>query len=280
LSEPAADSVRGNLHLVCAAVPGRGTFLAEQSFSAPVHLSKSYWNGDTLLVHLVNPTAGMFGGDCLRTHVVVQTGARVLLSSPSATRFHPSRGRESLLHQHFEVRAGGSLDIYPEISIPQRGSRSRQETHIELEPGAELIYLETLTPGRVASGEVFAFENYAWSTDIVVGTKRVVRERASVSPGDASIAGLRALFPASYYASLVVIPAKTECLGAEFAHDVVKLSRHGSLVIAASRLNAYGWAIRLLAAESVVFHEGIRQARALNYERLGRRQPDARRNGL
>jgi urease accessory protein len=280
LSDAPANSLNGNLRLVCAATPARGTFLAEQSFSAPIHLSKSYWNGDTLLVHLVNPTAGIFGGDCLRTHVAVEAGARVLLSTPSAARFHPSRGRESRLEQHFEIRAGGSLDVYPEISIPQRDSISRQKTTIHLEPGAELIFLETLTPGRVASGEIFAFASYSWSTDIFVDDRAILRERASVSPGDNSIAGLRAIFPASYYASLVLVPANAERFGNDFPNEVAQLATSRSLMIAASKLNFHGWSIRLLAANSVCFQEGIRKARALIYERLGRKQPDARRNGL
>src|ERR1700677_2810632 len=91
LSEANAPGLTGGLSLVCASSPGRGTYLAQQSFAAPMHISKSYWDGDTLLVHLVNPTAGVFGGDRIRTHVTVEAGARVLLSSPSATRFHPSR---------------------------------------------------------------------------------------------------------------------------------------------------------------------------------------------
>ncbi len=280
MSDAGANSLSGNLRLICAAAPGRGTFLAEQSFSAPIHLSKSYWDGDTLLVHLVNPTAGIFGGDSLRTHVEVETGARVLLSSPSAARFHPSRGRESRLEQHFHIRSGGSLDVYPEISIPQRDSRSRQRTVIHLEPGAELIYLETLTPGRVASGESFAFATYSWSTDIFVGDRRILRERASVSPGTASIAGLRALFPASYYASLVVVPANLHAFSSDFSHEVAKLATGSSLVVAASPLNADGWSIRLLAGDSIHFQEGIRTVRALVYRELGRRQPDTRRNGL
>ncbi len=63
-----------------------------------------------LLVNVVNQTAGIFGGDEITTHVEVGPGARVLLSSPSAARFHPSHGRESRLEQTFVIRAGGSLE--------------------------------------------------------------------------------------------------------------------------------------------------------------------------
>jgi urease accessory protein len=272
-------ALNGNLRLVCASHPGRGTFLAEQSFSAPIHLSKSYWDGDTLLVHVVNQTAGIFGGDTVVTQVTVGPGARVLLSSPSAALFRPSLGREARLEQTFIIRTGGSLDVFPEISIPHGGSRSFQKTIIQVEPGGELIYLESLTPGRVASGETFAFDRYAWQTDIRVGNGLVHRERATLSSGDASLATLRSFFSASYYAGFVVISPATDEWTPEFAHAVAKLAKDGSSKIAASKLGAHGWSIRLLAADSLALREGIRKLRELIYASLERPLPDSRRNG-
>jgi urease accessory protein len=279
LSERGRAGLSGNLRLVCAAHPKRGTFLAEQGFAAPVHVSKAYWDGETLLVNLVNQTAGFFGGDSLATQVTVEPGARVLLSSPSAARFHPSHGREARLEQSFEIRAGGSLDVYPEISIPQRDSRSFQKTTIDVEAGGELIYLEMLAPGRVASGEAFAFTRYAWSTDIRVAGRLVHRERAALAPNDASIAGLRTLFPVSYHATLVVIAPKAEAWGTDFQHQILELGEPTRMRIAASKLCAHGWSVRLLAADSLALREAIRKLREVIYARLEKRLPDPRRNG-
>ncbi len=281
MSERTAPGLKGNLRLVCRADPVRGTFLAEQFFSAPIHLSKAYWNGDTLLVNVVNQTAGIFGGDSITAHVVVEPGARVLLTSPSAARFHPSRGRESRLRQIFEVRPGASLDVFPEISIPQRDSRSRQETAIEVDPGGEILYLETLAPGRVASGETFAFTRYAWSTDIRVAGRLVHRERAAIAPDQpASLAGLRAFFPAAYYGGFVLISPAAEKWDVDFPQAVSRLSEGLAAHLAASRLSAHGWSVRVLAADSLALRESIRRLRELVYARLDRPLPDVRRNGL
>ena len=173
LSEPAG--LRGHFHLTCAARPDGTSYVAQQAFAAPFHLSKTYWDGDVLLVHVINQTAGLFGGDALGLRVKVEPRAGVLLSSPSAARFHPSAGRDVELEQHFEVKAGAFLDVYPEIAIPQRDSRAQQRTRIEVEPGGELLYLETLAPGRVASGETFAFAKYAWKTDVRLGGRLILR---------------------------------------------------------------------------------------------------------
>jgi urease accessory protein len=265
--------------LVCACDPARGTYLAHQSFSAPIHLSKAYWNGDVLLVNVVNQTAGIFGGDGVETKVVVEPGARVLLVSPSAARFHPSHGREARLRQLFEVRAGAALDVFPEISIPQRDSRSLQETVIRVERGGELLYLETLAPGRVASGESFAFARYAWRTEITLDGRLAHRERAAITPGDASSAGLRALFPASYYAGLIVLAPETEKWEADFAREISAQADGLQAHLAASRLTFGGWSIRILAADSLALREGIRRVRHVIHARLGRPVPDVRRSG-
>ena len=277
MSERPRLGLSGNLHLLCASDPERGTFLAEQSFAAPIHLSKAYWNGETLLVNVVNQTAGVFGGDGITTRVVVEPGARVLLSTPSAARFHPSHGREARLEQSFEIRAGGCLDVFPEISIPQRDSYSSQKTMIQVEPGGELIYLETLAPGRVASGEAFAFARYSWWTDIKVAERLVHRERTSLTPHDASLAGLTALFPASYYAGMIVISSVSENWKADFAHAVSALGDAISVKIGASKLCAGGWSIRLLAGDSLALRQGIAGLRQIIYERLGKPVPDPRR---
>ncbi len=269
----------GNLRLVCASHPERGTFLAEQSFSAPIHLSKSYWDGNTLLVNVVNQTAGIFGGDSISTYLLVEPGARVLLSSPSAARFHPSHGREARLNQTFEIRAGGSLDVYPELSIPQRDSRSFQQTSIQIEEGGELVYLETLAPGRVASGEAFAFSQYRWRTDIKVGPKIVHRERACISAENASSASLRAFFPASYYAGIVLISPIAESWKIDFLHALSASADDSSAKIAGSQLASHGWSIRVLAADSIRLRESVRRIRKIIYERLDRPVPDPRRAG-
>ena len=149
-----------------------------------------------------------------------------------------------------------------------------------MEPGGELIYLETLTPGRVASGEAFAFAHYSWWTDIQVADGLVLRERSSVTPEDCSIAGLRALFPTSYYASIVVISPASENWKSDFPSAISALGDNVSARIAASKLCAHGWSIRLLAANSLVLHESIRKLREMIYARLERRLPDPRRNGF
>ena len=67
----------GHLRLVCAADEAGRTFIREQSFRAPVHLSKPHHEEGVLVVNVVNPTAGLLAGDRVRYDVSVESGARV-----------------------------------------------------------------------------------------------------------------------------------------------------------------------------------------------------------
>ena len=172
-----------------SAGPPRSAELISPSSRSPRRsiLANRIGTADTLLVHLVNQTAGIFGGDCIRTHVIVEPGARTCCCPalpPHA--FIPLAGRESKLEQQvFEVQAGGSLDVYPEITIPQRDSRARQKDN-DLSRGRR----GTDLPRNVDAGtrglgrEVCAFrELFAWATDITVGdAHRAARARCTLAP--------------------------------------------------------------------------------------------------
>src|SRR5271155_2741455 len=108
------------------------TYLSRQSVRAPMHLSKPYWDGSFLVINGINATAGLFSGDEIDIRVRATAGSRAVFTSPSACRVHravPSGG-PAIVRNTFEVESGAWLDVYPEIFIPQAGSRYIQTTEI------------------------------------------------------------------------------------------------------------------------------------------------------
>jgi urease accessory protein len=269
----AGSKLAGHLFLVCAADDAGRSHLRQQSFSAPIHISKPHLDQGTLVVNVVNPTAGWFSGDRVECDVAVETGARLLLTSPGAARAHKARGETAMLDQRMRVAAGGFLEVLPELFIPQAGADFRQRTAIEMEEGGELLFGETLAPGRVASGEAFAFARVEWETSITLRGRRIARERYSLKKDDASLVGLRTAFPASYYGAVFAIGPAFEQEGlAKFA----ELQRDG-VWIGGSRLTAGGWVVKLLAADSVELRAVMHAVRELLFARLGRPAPGLRR---
>src|SRR5579871_6279651 len=117
----AARGLKGHLRLVCAVDETGRTFIREQSFCAPVHLSKPHHEEETLVVNIVNPTAGLLAGDRVTYEVTVETGGRVLLTAPSASRAHRIVEGDARMSQEFWVRENGWLESWPELFIPQGG---------------------------------------------------------------------------------------------------------------------------------------------------------------
>jgi urease accessory protein len=273
-----AAGLQGHLHLVCA-LDSRGvSHLRSQSFRAPMHISKPHLDGETLVVNIVNPTAGLLAGDEIKCDVAVERGARLVLTTPSAARSHRMRDGRAVLVQELRVASGGFLDVWPELFIPQAGTRYHQRTSARVERGGTLLLSEMLAPGRVASGEAFAYDWLRWETDLFVGHEHVARERYKLQPGTPSVEALRGMFEHAYYASVYVI-AETlsethECWRA--IHDL-----HSERAwVGMSRLRGGGWVIKVLASESIALRGVMARIRTLVYAALGQAMPDLRRTGV
>src|SRR5688572_614578 len=93
----------GHLALRAAAREDGRTSLVAQSFRAPFHVSKPYWDEDakTLLVQVVNPTAGILSGDRLESEIAVEAGAALLVTTPSASRVFQMKEGTADYCQHF-----------------------------------------------------------------------------------------------------------------------------------------------------------------------------------
>jgi len=246
--------------VVCAVGDDGATHVSRQSVCAPFHLTKTYWDGHALLVQCVNCTAGVFAGDRLGIDVRIEPGARVLLTSPSAHRIHTMPEGEAVMIQRFTVGDGAWLEVMPELFIPQAGCRYRQSTRIDLAESAGLFFVETLTPGRVARGEIFAFDRVEWTTDIYRAGRRLVRERYSLKPGDASLWSLRKRFPAAYYASCFV-SADAAALSPEVLAGLESITDDRSVVGVTSPAAGF-WVVKVMAADSLALKAALRRIRA------------------
>jgi len=204
-------AIRGHLDLRCDLRADGMPYLSRQSFRAPVHLGKGHLDSGALVVQLANPTAGFFDGDRLDLHATAGEGTHLVLSTPGASRVHTARGPGvAACHQHLAIEAGAFLEWIPEPFIPQARARYVQSTAIDLDKDAGLLFFEWIAPGRVARGEVFAYESLRWELDLRVAGKLVARERYELKPGDHSTVTLRERFAASHHVTTYVAGIEPE----------------------------------------------------------------------
>ena len=252
----------GHLRLQAAARANGRTVLARQSFRAPYHLSKPYWDADagTLLVQVVNPTAGILEGDFLESDIEVEKGASLLVTTPSASRVFKMAGGSAECRQHFAVAGGGWLEVLPEPLVPHRGCRYRQTTKVEVEPGGGLFFADLLMPGRVAHrGEAWVWDKLCLETEVRLGGELILRERFEQSGADLkALAALAGSGPKACFGNAVLIAEG----GALWMSAVAAL--HGDGVwLGVSALRRGGWSIKFVAADSIRLRKTLHDLREI-----------------
>lgn len=267
------NGLHGGLDIV-AGLDDRGvTILRRQSFSAPVHLSKPHHDEGWLVVNMASPTPGLLAGDRVDVRVGVEPGARLLLTAPSASRIHTMTTGHAEWRQEFRVTARGTLDYWPEYLIPQTGSRYRQRSVLHIEPGGTLLWTESVAPGRVASGEIFAFTELRIATDLHVGAAHMARERYSMMKDDATQRALLHQFSTPYYASVLCVSPQLD------ADDLMRISalHNEDTWLGASRLGETAWAVKIITSSSPSLRQAIYAVRAQLYASLKITSPSLRR---
>lgn len=265
-------SLRGHLRVVAAADARGGTYLREQSFRAPLHLSKPHHEAGALVVNIVSPIAGLFDGDEVDLSLTVEPGARVVLTTPGACRIHRARSdRHVVVRQEITVRAGGFAEYFPELIIPQRGARYRQETTLRVEPGGCLLFFEWLAPGRVAHGEVFAYAELQWHTDLWFDHTLAVRERYRLRPDGPHLAGLRLAHPEGHYLGCFVIG------DLPFPWQEIDSLDGADSALGSGPLAVGGWTIKALCRDNLTARRTLSALRATLYRALARDAPALRR---
>lgn len=253
----------GHLRIRAAVRDGK-TRLAEQSFQAPFHLSKPYWDPDshTLHVQVVNPTAGVLAGDRLSSQIGVDPGASLLVTTPSATRVFTMADGLAECHQNFTIHRGAWLEITPEPLVPHRGSNYRQVTQVEIEAGGGLFFVDQLMPGRIGHGESWAWKELCLELDVCLGGGLILRERFVHSgPALRALAESAGSGSSACFANAVLV-SPDENAAAPWRETVHALHNNG-VWIGVSALRRSGWSIKIVAPDAVRLRGTLRQVRQI-----------------
>jgi urease accessory protein len=254
----------GHLSLQAARRASGRTVLASQSFRAPYHLSKPYWDAETgvLLVQVVNPTAGILAGDRLESEVRVDRDAALLLTTPSASRVFRMKSGSAACRQVFAVESGGWLEVLPEPLVPHRGCTYHQSTRIDVSPGGGMLYADLLVPGRLAHGEAWGWDRLVLEIEARAGGSLVLRERFDQTGADLrALAELSGSGSTACFGNAVLIPDHADD-GASWRPALAAL--HGEGVwLGVSRLRSAGWSIKFVAPNPARLKRTLREIRRL-----------------
>jgi urease accessory protein len=271
MGELTGNSVSGHLLLRCEVRLDGTPYLAEQDFRAPVHLSKAHLSddGESLLVTVVNPTAGFFDGDKLVMDVAVGKGARLVMSTPSSSRvFRTRSGDSAVCEQRFRVEDGGFLEWMPEPFIPHAGASYVQQTEIELQDGAGLFFVDWISPGRVAKGESFEYDSLRWELDLSVSGRLSARERYTMEKGGPE--GITAMFSEGHYISIYLAGEMVE----KFPESLIPSLCDADTYIGIGGLERGVMVVRALCRDSLSARKVVGEIRNALYTAIEKKPPN------
>lgn len=162
------------------------TRLIEHRQSAPLKIARTFPSETRrggLDVCVMDASPGLLCGDRHDYQWIVEAGAQVRITTQGATRVHPARApgdpergdeadapfssRFSSQFLRARVAAEARLELWPETIIPFGGARFASHSEIEMDSSAHLTVFECLSAGRIARGEVFAFDEVSLFTKII-----------------------------------------------------------------------------------------------------------------
>lgn len=268
-------TLSGHLRLEAERRPDGRTALARQSFRAPFHVGKPYWDGRVLQVRVVNATAGILAGDRLELGVSVGPGAALAVVTPAATRAFVMRRGAAECRQEFAVEAGGWLECAPEPLFPHRDTDYGQTTRLRVAEGAEAYWVEQLAPGRAGRGERWGWRDLRLLLEVEFGGEPVLRERLA-GPG-AALGETASFFgsPEAWFGTLVACSDKLG--GDEAFWGRVRAAGTKGVRLGATRLRKGGWIVRVVAPDSLGLRDTMAALRSIFAEKLPLLQSDLRR---
>jgi urease accessory protein len=162
---------------------GPKTVLSQSRFTLPLQvLTPLEMEDGTSYLMLLNPTGGVLGGDHLVTEIGQESDTHVCLTTPSATRIYRTERQPAVLETVITLGDGASLEYLPDHVIPHVGSALRQSLRLEMGRGSRAIVLDSMSSGRVASGERWSFTEIDSRMDISICGKPVFLNRTKIDP--------------------------------------------------------------------------------------------------
>jgi urease accessory protein len=102
---------------------------------------------------LINASGGVAGGDEIRIEVVAQGNASVAVTTQAAEKVYRALDRPARILTRLRAEGAARLAWLPQETIVFNQARIARQTEIDVSSGTELIALEWLVLGRIASGE-------------------------------------------------------------------------------------------------------------------------------
>jgi urease accessory protein len=214
---------RGRLELLIT--ERRGKSIASRQFhQGALRVLRPHYLDDSgqVCYVVVNPGGAYLGADLYVVDVEVGDGARLLLTTQSATKIYRTPGSFAEQRMTLRLGDGAQLELAPDQLIAYREASYRQNTHITVRPSSSLMMSEVITPGWSPDGASFRYEELRLRNEIRVetgsGTELLALDNLLVRPPLNDVTGMAFMEGFSHLGSLIVVDPRVDQALADELH--------------------------------------------------------------
>jgi urease accessory protein len=214
---------RGRLELLIT--ERRGKSIASRQFhQGALRVLRPHYLDDSgqVCYVVVNPGGAYLGADLYVVDVEVGDGARLLLTTQSATKIYRTPGSFAEQRMTLRLGDGAQLELAPDQLIAYREASYRQNTHITVRPSSSLMMSEVITPGWSPDGASFRYEELRLRNEIRVetgsGTELLALDNLLVRPPLNDVTGVAFMEGFSHLGSLIVVDPRVDQALADELH--------------------------------------------------------------
>ena len=109
-------------------------------------------------VYLMSSSGGILQGDRFEIEIEAEANTMARITTQSATKIYKMDKGYAFQKININANDGSYVEFVPRQLIPFKSSRFCQDVRISASTGSTVMYSETVSAGRIASGENFDFD--------------------------------------------------------------------------------------------------------------------------
>ncbi|MEK3935298.1 urease accessory protein UreD [Sporosarcina sp. FSL W7-1349] len=222
-------------------------------FQGAFKVMRPIYHDDSGMVcyYLLNPGGGYLDGDRYRMDITVDSGARVTLTTQSATKVYKTPTDHAQQETTITLRAGSYLEFLPDPLIAYRDAHYRQKNIVHMEKGATFLYTDILTPGWSPDGGKFTYNTVQLINEIYLDGEPAIFDHIKLVPSAQTVSGLGFMEGYTHLGSMIAVGEQTTDELIDALHDLLESTRGEKEVkFGISRLAVPGFSIRILASKT------------------------------
>lgn len=187
------------------------TILARRQHFGPLVLQKILYPEGDNPAHgvIIHPPGGVAGGDRLQLTVEMQPESAALLTTPGATKWYKSAGRQASQHIEMTIQEHSQLEWLPQENIVFDGADVALKTQINLSESSTFAGWEVICLGRQASGERWQTGRFRQQLQIKREGRLIWNESAALIPESKVLNAMAGLQNHVVFGSFVVAAGPT-----------------------------------------------------------------------